>query len=435
MTRRITIRAIAGAALNALVGLGAVAVGVGFAPILSTPDVSTWYAPSRLACWAIAAAFVLGGLRLVVRARAASAANSALALGVSLLCVVGCEYALAYVGVEPAQQLSVEVPPLAKREDQVIVRGEGTRQLHAAYWRTNSDGFGDPDEFVPGDANGASRRVMILGDSFAFGLSATLQEFGFGELLERFLDATTDTVVWNTGMPGKGLAWQLDCLQRWGGILRPQFIVSTLFANDYSDALYPVDQYYVFKGGERVVRYARLADGEVRLLTPHQAYVRAHAPQTPHEYLMTLRTATALDSLLHQIDHALGAILVRPNADLGPGAPEVERVLREIRATSESLGATLIVLLIPERLDTMNVSQTYRASRRLCSEIGPICVDPLPELTRMDYRPPPNGHWRDTGHAKAADLLVEVIEYRSGPRMNPDESGGHSGGLEGGAPV
>jgi hypothetical protein len=275
---------------------------------------------------------------------------------------------------------------------------------------TNSDGFADRHEFTVAAAIKVPRRVLLLGDSFAFGISASLQDFGLGELLDTFLDDGVETVVWNTALPGNGQAWQLDCLRNYGPLLRPNVIVATLFANDYSDVLYPKDQFYLFKGGERISRYAIARGGEVRLLTPEQAYLRAYAPRTPHELFKTLRTVTALVSLLRQIDYAMGTIVVRPNAALRHGLPEVTRLLSEIRIESETMGARFILLLIPERLDTVEISQSYAASQYICSQLRVRCIDPLPELTLSDYMRPPDRHWRDTGHAKAADLLVEAIE-------------------------
>ena len=265
--------------------------------------------------------------------------------------------------------------------------------------------------------------VVVLGDSFTFGLGVPAEETYAGRL-EDALGAR----VYNAGIPGYGTFEERRMLADIATVLTPSVVVVGLYqGNDFQDN-------------------ASAADRPIPPAPPAEPGCLPGPPrQDPLVRLLRLARHRAFwneTSALLQIGSGRGTGL--PSRFVGESlagdpkgrvAPLVERGLAELRGIREdaaALGAELVVLLIPNgiqaepsRFDAWVALQPeeQRAgfqrtrfhaelARRLEGE-GFLVVDPLAELeasaasgTSGFHR---EGHWNGRGHAIAARLLEPVV--------------------------
>ena len=101
----------------------------------------------------------------------------------------------------------------------------------------NRQGFYDTDDFTAGDDLDGRMRILMLGDSFTFGIFADSGK-SYVETIEANFP---QTVVWNTGIPGAGTHQALALFQRYAPILQPQLTILGFFMNDFGENLLPMD--------------------------------------------------------------------------------------------------------------------------------------------------------------------------------------------------
>ncbi len=404
--------AISRGALPALLGL----LLLGAAALLAPAD---WIWPQgpastlpvRMALWGAALATAGGGVYLIARRRSVSLVNLAMAAGVSLACLAICEAVLALKGVQPLKRIVWRTPALVPWWQ--LDPAQGGRFLPEKYtgsWTINAQGFADSDPFDEAKAAGIARRILLLGDSYAYGASASSPAKSFAELIDRSLDATVETIVWDLAIPGTGQESQFHLLSEYLPILKPQIVIATLYLNDFEDNQYPPDQFYVFADGNWVQRYTRVNATNFEALSPDAAYRRAFAPQYPREYLKALRTTSAVANLIHRWwPKPTSSGMTSAGAPV-PGYMEMEKWLGRIRDAAAGANARLIVLLIPERADLGALTPAYRDMQESCGALGLECVEVLADLKAEDYALPPDGHWNDHGHAKVTARLHDAIE-------------------------
>jgi hypothetical protein len=80
-------------------------------------------------------------------------------------------------------------------------------------------------------------RVLVLGDSFAFGVGAQAEETYPAQLQRILRSRGTRAEVLNAGAPGFGVPDEVAWFQRWGWMLEPDVVLVTVFVgNDLQDA-------------------------------------------------------------------------------------------------------------------------------------------------------------------------------------------------------
>lgn len=114
-------------------------------------------------------------------------------------------------------------------------RGEITNRVEFTT-AVEIDGAGLRGPEVGAEASGA-RRVLVLGDSFAFGVGARQEETYPTRLAIRLAAAGTPAEVLNAGVPGFGVPDEAAWFAAWGAPLAPDLVVLTIFVgNDLQDA-------------------------------------------------------------------------------------------------------------------------------------------------------------------------------------------------------
>lgn len=318
-------------------------------------------------------------------------------------CVIGLsivEITLTIMGVPPLKRIVWHMP------DQVPWWGPNANgqvrfipEKYDGPWTINPQGFPDSDDFDKPVSVG--RRVILLGDSFAYGASASSPAKSFAELL----DAAPDTMVWNLGIPGTGQQEQLELLT--DAPYDAQVIIATLYRNDFLDNTLPPWRFYVFADGQWVDRYEADGHGGFKELTPAQAYRRAFSVQKLRDLPKASRTASAVANLIRR---TLNVERERRLDDPLPGYERTKNLVQALQSRAKARNARFILLLIPDRADTAMVSRPYMESRQLCDQLGITCIDALVDLKGFDYAPAPDTHWNDSGHAKIAALLLRELD-------------------------
>ncbi len=112
-------------------------------------------------------------------------------------------------------------------------RGRISNQVEFDHTVTvNSHGMRGPEPTA------AANRVLVLGDSFTFGVGASEEETFPARLQSHLREAGVDAVVWNAGVPGYGVPDEVAWYERWGVPLKPSMVVIAPFlANDLQDAM------------------------------------------------------------------------------------------------------------------------------------------------------------------------------------------------------
>jgi hypothetical protein len=291
----------------------------------------------------------------------------------------------------------------------------------------NSQGFHDEDEFTAEAAAGARLRILVLGDSFAFGSSSTPGN-SFVETLESELASVE---VWNTALPGYGTQQAVIWLEAYAPIMRPDVVLLAFYGNDFEDNVYPLDGYYwgILKrsgsyywrkwhivrerGSPLLVRQYRLeGDGSVtRIEDQRELYYRAHGVEPPPNAATRHLGGTRTGSLLLDALAAVRSDRMR-KAD-GPWQRRLEatrRHLSRIREYADVHGIELLVLLIPDRQDLIEPSRVHRAATALFEELDLVVLDPAAQLSDTSYAALPDVHWSDEGHRRVGRLLAACAQ-------------------------
>lgn len=275
----------------------------------------------------------------------------------------------------------------------------------------NDRGYRGPRLPIPRAAD--RRRVVVLGDSIAFGLYV-----GDGETYAARLAARRpDLEVANLAVQGYGPGQSLLRLERLGLALEPDVVVLALcLGNDFADAILPTFLYdeshrkpYFREQGGRLVRYDEHLKLDVRerlslWLHDHSRLFRAMHPSRAKdrgdETPWTSRRGDAM-------------------SDRGEAVGLVARLATETRDLAASRGARFLVLLHPERLAGARSAAAWE--RGLVKRLDAAGVETLSlaqayaerGLAYDDVAMDTIGHLSASGHEITAAILEERLEALS----------------------
>ena len=273
----------------------------------------------------------------------------------------------------------------------------------------NTQGFHDSDEFVAQTDVAEGFRILMLGDSFAFGLSA-----GIGKSYVDTVEAALpDAIVWNVAVSGSGTNQDVVAFDQVGPLLQPQLSILGFFMNDFRDNLYPPDRLILLEdadGNAYLVerfRYDRWGNPVELPLDLVYAYL-AEGYLPPTSELERMIGLTRLGTLVLR---TLDLVTDLPN-DRSPEAQTrvTRKYLAQLRDTVHELDSTLLVFLIPRREHIGAPGEQYLVAIELMEELEIPYLNPIHLFDpHEDYAPEPDIHWNNAGHQKAGDYLVECI--------------------------
>ena len=276
----------------------------------------------------------------------------------------------------------------------------------------NRQGFHDTQDFVAGAELEGRLRILILGDSFAFGGSAAMGK-SFVETIERRRPAA---IVWNTAIPGAGTNQALMSYNVYAPILRPQLTILGFYMNDFDDNMLPVDSYFMGLDAAdvplsiRQYQIDRLGQ-PIKLDQQSDLFYRYHGVDPPGSDLQSWLGKTRVGSIALRFSDAIGQMLSQAQG---------LRRQRQVGVTRDALialkaaaaGETdLLLLLIPRREDLEQPGARYQDALQLAEALGVPYLDPRSLLhPDADYARAPDIHWNSAGHQKIAALLIECLD-------------------------
>jgi len=275
----------------------------------------------------------------------------------------------------------------------------------------NRQGYADSEDFVlPPDWKNRSR-ILLLGDSVTWGMSADL-DTSYAETLSA---AFPDAIIWNTGIPGTGTNQARMVFEVYAPLLRPQLTILGFVNNDFDDNLLPVDSWINARDASgKVIHLRKYAiDEEENVIELDQytlGYIQAHGIAPP---------ASALEAQLGST--RLGSLLLRLRDKLQSAGSADEKFTRRRQITKQHLmelkhavvasGSEFLVVLVPGPADTVSAGPRFQMALTLMQELGISYLNPQAILDpAADYAPPPDDHWNNSGHQKAGELLSDCVQ-------------------------
>ena len=111
-------------------------------------------------------------------------------------------------------------------ELQANYEGYYHQQVERLETRTNADAMRDPP--LTAERKATPRRVLLLGDSIAFGRGLAQED----TIARRLETRWEQTAVFNAGVPGFDTSQELARLRRFGPMIKPQVVILEWYRND-----------------------------------------------------------------------------------------------------------------------------------------------------------------------------------------------------------
>jgi lysophospholipase L1-like esterase len=341
--------------------------------------------------------------------------------------MVGAEYVLRLLGYEYTRRPNDLVLETSFRvQEQGLFVANPSSETHAGLG-VNSDGFRSP-EFVTDLPSGSQKlTVVLLGDSFTWGASASPISESFPDVLRR-----AGYRVHNLGIPGIGPRQYQRMADVYLPRLKPDVVVVALYlGNDFLDGQWepPLGRppYYLLEGGQWIPTVDEHGD---YIESMEVAYEHFHNKfGTIRRFLRETAAGTLVIKLYRRVmgwtyarnssAHA-PAWIVRDNdavaADTPPVRDEEELVrryvhtyeaLRHIRTSTRQVGAEFFTLVIPALGSGCLWSADFNLDRqkKILDEFQPVYAD----LAIGHYVAVPDCHLNNAGHLVIARALEKML--------------------------
>ncbi|MCY4536634.1 MAG: hypothetical protein OXE52_00225 [Chloroflexi bacterium] len=273
----------------------------------------------------------------------------------------------------------------------------------------NHQGFHDSQEFTWSDDLLGKFRIIALGDSFTFGMTAD----SGSSYIEQVESDQEDAVLWNMGIPGTGTRQALQSFSVFGPIMQPHLTLLGFYVNDFKDNMAPIHGQKVTARANEEETWFRWEDrwGNIIMLDlPSTWYYREQRKDPPASELERLVGITRLGTLALRLFDVIG-----DSAYEGVRAAREMEVTRDyletLRDTVSAQYSELLVLLVPHRSDLVSPGGHYSTAMQLMAELEIPYIDPRAELEEtVDYTALPDVHWNNAGHQKMGQLLSHCID-------------------------
>ncbi len=288
-----------------------------------------------------------------------------------------------------------------------------TGELKDRVCAVNRQGYAGSEDFILSADWQERTRILLLGDSFTWGMRAELGS-SYAETLE---NALPQAIIWNTGMPGAGTNQALMVFETYAPLLRPQLTILGFYQNDFDDNLLPIDSWLnALDGNGQTFHVRRYAIDEEENVTELDLYtlgfIRANGRHPPSSELERQLGMTRLGTLLLR----LRDMAASPAPEAAPYERRrqvTKQYLLDLKRAVSSSGSELLVILIPyseDIEDTQGLRPRFRIAKELMRELSIPYLNPISILDPVaDYGLPLDSHWTNTGHQKVGELLSDCV--------------------------
>ena len=279
---------------------------------------------------------------------------------------------------------------------------------------STSRAFYDTQDFVASDDLESRLRILTMGDSFTFGLSADAGK----SYVDTIESTIPNSVVWNSGISGIGTKQAVASFQAFAPLLKPQIAIYGFYVNDFDDNLLPIDGYFVGvdEDGRPIgIRNHRVDKwGNVTKLEQSTAiFYHEHGVDPPSSAVEHMLGLTRLGSLLLNAVETFGnasglSLKVRHEKRLAITRDQ----LTTLRDAAAALDSTLLILLIPSKDDLREApGLRHRTAIELFDELSIAYMNPIDILDlKSDYAPEHDVHWNTSGHQKIGNMLSDCLK-------------------------
>ena len=245
-----------------------------------------------------------------------------------------------------------------------------------------------------------TRRIAVLGDSFAFGYGCNDDQVVSAVLEKDLNDELVGGIKWevlNFGVSGYGQAEELILYRNKTRLYKPGVVVLFYFDNDIGNNV-TAD---IFALGQ---------DG--RIQETGKSFLPGTAAQQWIYNIPLVRSSQALSLVRNQLSslaqmHLLHKFGLKDyNEGNAYGIGLTRALLLELRREVESAGAHFIIVIIPNNDNPATTDFPF--TRVEWQKLGMSVVDGRDFIDRNDYYAQ-DGHWRPSGHRKAATALRPLL--------------------------
>jgi len=282
-------------------------------------------------------------------------------------------------------------------------------------------GFRDIGTRPPFDA-------IAIGDSFTFCDDVPVEACWVRQLGE-----LTGLTVGTLGVSGYSTMAEARLLARYGPVLRPRVVIPTLFPNDFNDNV--AFERWTNSGTADFWAWRMQQEGRgavARWLADHSMVYRlVDVARRGRDNKTVPYRAEDLD-LVFRVDRWwLGTADGERAAEHEQGWRLMQRALQDMRASTEQMGAHLLVVLIPTKEEVywdilrtqlpdggaVPSASPLAAVREFCARTGMACCDLTEPLRAEAARGRQvylrvSGHWNDAGNAVAAGAIAACLSER-----------------------
>ena len=291
-------------------------------------------------------------------------------------------------------------------------------------------------------------RIVVLGDSFTWGSGGVPYESLWHRRFEAALRAEGhDAEVLALGWTGAGPRFELRMWQVEGAHLAPDLVVLAFFVgNDFIEVSDTLREWSVLDSLSarlfvaRLVRNVRLADRSL-IRVVHAGEV---ADASPPGGRVVPSSAPAYDPRRPQFPpevfdriewHRMAICGTRREPEYRAALLRVERIVAQLAAEVESVGAELVLMVIPDEYQVdaelrarllaavgadpadFDLERPQRDLRALCEREGIACLDLLPTFRAHAADGPlyrlRDTHWNEEGNALAGRCLYAFLAERA----------------------
>ncbi len=307
-----------------------------------------------------------------------------------------------------------------------VATGEYDSRIHINEMGLRSAPVGTPE---PG-----RKSVLVLGDSFTFGVGVSNPET-YPALLETRLSASGFPCrVHNAGVPGHGPVQYQGRYHQLRSVLRPDCVLMGMYiGNDIFDCIWK-------KEGTRFkVVDGWVVSGDVYRLDRFKTWIRTHS----HLYRLVSRLSQKilLGNQSHEgrFNHLTDQLLSQGDWSENPFLAEACNTLRTelegLRRQVEEDGAVLLIVLLPLECQVSDSLWAARAEdrcrrfgpqERLCrlfEEMGLAYLDLVPTFQKHqdgDLFYALDGHWTPAGHRVVAEAVARAVLSGPASLLHPD---------------